>query len=665
MSEIMPDKRFTKVVDGQLVVATTAESGTIIPEEAKDPKKYYTALVQTESGQQLCVKTVNMGGGGGGGAAWGAITGTLSDQTDLKNALDDKQATLVSGTNIKTVNNNSLLGSGNISIDSLPSQTGNNGKFLTTDGSSASWATVDALPSQTGQSGKFLTTDGTDASWGSVPAPEGTYTQDNLIAGNGISITQVQQPLIDENTLAVWHFDDSFANAVSGGTVGDFYLDGSSSSSFSSAISKFGGFSLHCNNSGNDRSIVYPNSISFGENNFTVDFWIYLTDALYSTPFWLNFKGLGDVRIYQNKFQFLVSGVVQAESGNYDVNSWLHFAVERSSSTLNFYLNGTKFGTATSANSLTDITLQQQTGTYVYLDEFRLSNVARYNGQNFTPFNEPYSSASAPAQYQINNTQSAPSVMTGATSGAAGTSGLVPAPAAGDQAKYLTGAGTWAQPSGLQNEATVDTSLNVLGSTTNPNYLSRANVVVLGKGAYAQGTRETIIGHGAHSGYYTNNTGNVVIGYNAQSTSTGDVVIGDTAKASSDSVSIGKSSEASSSSVAVGNTAVCKSDNAVVLGYNANNDSYSGNSIVIGKGATASSAFNGIAIGTSASSSASGAIQIGAGTNSTADSLQIDTYQVFNRSTGKLIADRLGTGYDASKTQVLKNVQGVLTWVDE
>jgi len=80
-----------------------------------------------------------------------------------------KQDTLVSGTNIKTVNNNSLLGSGNISIDSLPSQSGNSGKFLTTNGSSASWAAAPTeLPSQSGQSGKFLTTDGTAVSWAAV-----------------------------------------------------------------------------------------------------------------------------------------------------------------------------------------------------------------------------------------------------------------------------------------------------------------------------------------------------------------------------------------------------------------------------------------------------------------------------------------------------------------
>lgn len=50
-------------------------------------------------------------------------------------------------------------------VDALPSQTGNSGKYLTTDGSNASWELIVALPDQTGNAGKFLTTDGTNASW--------------------------------------------------------------------------------------------------------------------------------------------------------------------------------------------------------------------------------------------------------------------------------------------------------------------------------------------------------------------------------------------------------------------------------------------------------------------------------------------------------------------
>lgn len=52
-------------------------------------------------------------------------------------------------------------------VDALPPQTGQSGKFLTTDGTNASWSDIDALPSQTGNNGKLLTTNGTTASWDS------------------------------------------------------------------------------------------------------------------------------------------------------------------------------------------------------------------------------------------------------------------------------------------------------------------------------------------------------------------------------------------------------------------------------------------------------------------------------------------------------------------
>jgi hypothetical protein len=56
-----------------------------------------------------------------------------------------------------------------------PVQTSQSGKYLTTNGTSTSWATVDALPSQSGNSGKYLTTNGTEATWAPVstdPMPQ-------------------------------------------------------------------------------------------------------------------------------------------------------------------------------------------------------------------------------------------------------------------------------------------------------------------------------------------------------------------------------------------------------------------------------------------------------------------------------------------------------------
>ncbi len=50
----------------------------------------------------------------------------------------------------------------------VPSQSGNSGKFLTTDGTTSSWGAVDALPSQTGNAGKYLTTNGSTATWSTI-----------------------------------------------------------------------------------------------------------------------------------------------------------------------------------------------------------------------------------------------------------------------------------------------------------------------------------------------------------------------------------------------------------------------------------------------------------------------------------------------------------------
>jgi hypothetical protein len=54
------------------------------------------------------------------------------------------------------------------SIYVVPSQSTHSGKYLTTNGSAASWASVDALPSQSGNNGKYLTTNGSSATWGTI-----------------------------------------------------------------------------------------------------------------------------------------------------------------------------------------------------------------------------------------------------------------------------------------------------------------------------------------------------------------------------------------------------------------------------------------------------------------------------------------------------------------
>ena len=87
-----------------------------------------------------------------------SMDGTAAVGSSAKYAREDhvhpsdtsKQATLVSGTNIKTVNNESLLGSGNIAIAGLPSvSASDNGKVLRVV--SGAWAAA-SLPSANGGS---------------------------------------------------------------------------------------------------------------------------------------------------------------------------------------------------------------------------------------------------------------------------------------------------------------------------------------------------------------------------------------------------------------------------------------------------------------------------------------------------------------------------------
>ena len=108
-------------------------------------------------------------------------------------ALDnDGDALLTGALYFDTTNNTMKVYNGSAwvssySSDALPDQTSNSGKYLTTDGSSASWAAVDALPSQTGESGKYLTTDGSTASWAALDTDANTTTKGLYEHANTIS----------------------------------------------------------------------------------------------------------------------------------------------------------------------------------------------------------------------------------------------------------------------------------------------------------------------------------------------------------------------------------------------------------------------------------------------------------------------------------------------
>lgn len=113
-------------------------------------------------------------------------------------------------------------------VDTFPTQTDNEGKFLTTDGTDVSWAAVDALPDQTGNSGKFLTTDGTAATWSGLDDYATVEYVDSAVAdippGTVVSDTA---PLTAEDNALWWnssnatlyiYYDNAWVQAVAGVT---------------------------------------------------------------------------------------------------------------------------------------------------------------------------------------------------------------------------------------------------------------------------------------------------------------------------------------------------------------------------------------------------------------------------------------------------------------
>jgi hypothetical protein len=101
------------------------------------------------------------------------ITFTAFDlATSIPNTVIDAKGDLLAGTSADTV--------GKLTV-------GSNGQYLQADSSTATglkWSAVDALPSQTGNSGKYLTTNGSAASWGTIDLSAyatTTIVQDNYI----------------------------------------------------------------------------------------------------------------------------------------------------------------------------------------------------------------------------------------------------------------------------------------------------------------------------------------------------------------------------------------------------------------------------------------------------------------------------------------------------
>lgn len=160
-----------------------------------------------------------------------------------------------------TINGSTVSLGGSTTISGIPTQSGNTGKYLTTDGTTASWATISAdiesvtagtglsgggtsgavtlnldttsvyvVPSQSTHSGKFLTTDGSVSSWAlinQVPSISGQsgkylYTDGSTYSWQTISTASYSNGTNTGNANKVFY--NNTGTLPTGTAAGDIYI---------------------------------------------------------------------------------------------------------------------------------------------------------------------------------------------------------------------------------------------------------------------------------------------------------------------------------------------------------------------------------------------------------------------------------------------------------
>ncbi len=292
----------------------------------------------------------------------GAYTTTQTDTL-----LNAKQNTLVSGTNIKTINGNSVLGSGDLVISG--------GGSATLDGLTDVAITTPLV----GQSFEYVTND----------YPEDNPSYDQYYTN---TICKLNFTGADLSTTIT---DSSFANlgnlTRSGVTISTEQFKWNGSSAKYSAKNQY---------------ILIPSGIGqyygFLTNPFTIEMWAYPTNINGVNTFIFNTTGpfeiyhdATDFYVYYNMsssvgtllFSFPISG------SGYTQDAWNHLAFSRTGDTFYFFVNGVQKATSTvvglSINNPTgNAYLGRDNGTINgfigYLDDVRITiGVGRYTA-NFT-----------------------------------------------------------------------------------------------------------------------------------------------------------------------------------------------------------------------------------------------------------------------------------------
>jgi hypothetical protein len=176
-------------------------------------------------------------------------------------------------------------------------------------------------------------------------------------------------------------------------------ITASGNSTQSAAQSKFGGKSAYFAASGDYLSV---SGVNIGTSNFTIEMWVKTassvqyaqlignenvsTDEGFSLLINHNSSSGGQIALYRGGL------IVSTPSGDYSDDAWHHVAVSRSGTTVRLYVDGTLVSTGTSSSSFSStapmyIAYNSQfppRNIVGYIDDVRVSTVARYTGSTLT-----------------------------------------------------------------------------------------------------------------------------------------------------------------------------------------------------------------------------------------------------------------------------------------
>lgn len=221
---------------------------------------------------------------------------------------------------------------------------------------------------------------------------------------------------LDGDTVLLLHFNNNLTDS----SLTTPHTPVGNNISYSSGTKKFGSHALYINSGVSSPSVTISDDadFSFGDKNFTIDFWCYpaSTNTCYYFTKWVDGNNL--IQIYSGSsllYATLYSGgtyiLLYSGAASMPINTWYHVALTVLNNNVYLFLNGQLVDndvfTPTLNIGSADLVIGDATSSLTnsfYMDEFRISMTARYTSDFTVPSGE-YSSGSGAAYAYLGSLQ--------------------------------------------------------------------------------------------------------------------------------------------------------------------------------------------------------------------------------------------------------------------